>query len=533
MGFGLIIFLCSSCVKDKLDFERFSDRAELNPSIAAPILKGQLSFENIYNSDDSTLTINGDSIIYIYQKDSIVNFNVKDFANVPEQDTLSYYMRSDVDIPGVFMPNEFSLRKTEEFTFTFDNGMRPDSIAMNTGLIYIGIQSTFKHTGALRINSPSIINDAGEEFSEVMLISSYTGDFQNEKYFPIDNSTLVFLHPHPDTSEVHLHFDLLLRKTPGEGISASEFVKIDFSFVELEDYESIFGYAGQLEKGIDTIIDMDFGNLENLKGTFAVTNPKLNFRYLNSMGVPFSLDLKLNGVFEDNNQVNISPECIEVLCPDKHQDEAVNSKVSFNRNNIYNIDSILVFPPPVSFDLDVGAISNPEGETHNPNFIHYDSKLDVDMEIEIPLEFRADLQLVDTMVINMNNMSHVSEIEYINLYHTIRNEFPLNIGFDLVLYDSISQQKIDTIAIKNFDEPLLVAAPVDAFGVTMKDQVQTRSGFVTLTDTQADNLISEANKIIVIGNISSTNGARTVKILNNYLFDFKLGIEAKAKIEVN
>lgn len=528
------IVILASCVKDKLDFENFSDRIELNPSLAAPIVKGKFTFKNLYNSDeDSVLKFKGDSIIYTFKKDSLVYFDVSDFANIPEQDTLSYFMRSDVDIPPMLMPEEFNLRKTEDFTFSFDNGMRPDSIWLNTASIFVAMESTFKHTGALRISSPSLIDPQGNTFSKVMLISSYTGSFFDQEIYPIDDYTIKMFHPDSETSKIDIHFDLLLRKTPNQGISANEYARIDFSFTDLKDFESIFGYAGQLEQGIDTIIDMDFGEMENLKGTFAVTNPKINFNYTNSMGVPFSLNLKLDGIFEDNRTVNIQPDYIEVLGPVKHTDLPVTNQVSFNRSNIPNIDSIIVFPPPLSFDLDAKAMSNPSGEGIYANFINYDSKLNVDLEIEIPLEIRADLQFIDTIIINTSNIDYVKEVEYINLYHTIYNEFPLNLDFEMVLYDSIDNRMLDTIKFGYLNNPLITAAPVDDKGIVIRDKVQAQNGFVSLTDKQADNLINKANKIIVTGLISSTQGARTVKILNNYLFDFKLGIEAKAKIEVN
>lgn len=532
--FLLLFFLSTSCVKDKLDFERFSDQVELNPSLAAPIVKGKLTFKNLYNSDeDSVLTFNGDSIIYFYKQDSLISFDVSEFATMPTQDTLQYYLKSEVDIPSGLMPEEFSLNKVEDFTFSFDNGMRPDSLWIDEAFINVGIESTFKHTGALRISSPSLIDPEGNIFSQVMLISDYSGYFFAQEVYPIDDYTIKILHPQQDVSEIDIYFDLLLRKTSNEGISKNEYVKIDFSFSNLTDFKTIFGYAGQVEQRIDTIRDIDFGEFENLKGTFAVTNPKLNFNYSNSMGIPFALNLDLDGVFEDSRTVKINPDDIVIHCPAKYSDDPINRKVSFNRTNIPNIDSFLVFPLPYFIDLNAAAISNPDGESQYTNFINKNSKLNVDLEIEIPLEFRADLQFIDTLNLNINNNKYVSEIEYIILYHTIHNEFPLNIDFDLILYDSISNQLLDTIKLGYMDKPLLVAAPVDEYGITMKDQVQTQSGFISLTDSQADHLLNKANKIIVVGAISSTNGARTVKILNNYLFDFKLGIEAKAKINVN
>ncbi len=529
-----VILLSTSCVKDKLDFERFSDQVELNPSLAAPIVKGKLSFKNLYDSnEDSVLTFDGDSIIFFYQHDSLVSFDVSEFATVPVQDTLQYFLKSDVDVPSALMPEEFSLNKVEDFTFSFDNGMRPDSLWVDEASINVGIESTFKHTGALRISSPSLIDPEGNIFSQVMLISNYSGNFFSREVYPIDDYTIKILHPEPDVSEIDIYFDLLLRKTTNEGISKDEYVKIDFSFLNLDGFKTIFGYAGQLEQEIDTIIDIDFGEFENLKGTFAVTNPKINFNYSNSMGIPFALNLDLDGVFEDSRTVKINPNDIVIDCPSKYSDNPVNKKVSFNRTNIPNIDSFLVFPLPYLIDLNAGAMSNPDGESQYTNFINNNSKLKVDLEIEIPLELRADLQFIDTLNINIDNIDYVSEIEYVNLYHTIHNEFPLNIDFDLILYDSISSQLLDTIKLGYMDKPLLIAAPVDENGITMKDQVQTQSGFISLTESQADNLLNNANKIIVVGAISSTSGARSVKILNNYLFDFKLGIEAKAKINVN
>ena len=109
----------------------------------------------------------------------------------------------------------------------------------------------------------------------------------------------------------------------------------------------------------------------------------------------------------------------------------------------------------------------------------------------------------------------------------------MDIGIKLMLMDSITDTVLDTIYLnKNGNNFFLNAAPVDADGITIQDQVLEIPGVTELTEQQINDLFNVANKVIIVGDLKADNpqdmvyGA--VKILSYYSLNFKFGIETKA-----
>ncbi|MFW6369866.1 MAG: hypothetical protein ACOC10_01520, partial [Bacteroidota bacterium] len=467
------------------------------------------------------------------RKDSLFNFSLDDFGFVPRQRTLSYYVRSATDIPAAFMPNEVNIPDADTFTFRFDNGMKLDSMILEDSDLQVDVSSTFNHTGFIRITSPNMIAPNGQPFARIIQLSSSTGSFTDSKIYPIEDYTMVF-GENDTTNIISLQFDVLLYRNPGYGISTDDFVKVDFTFLGIENYEAIYGFMGINEQSLDTIIETPFDGLGNLSGDLSVTNPKLNLMYTNSLGIPFGIDMDITGFFKESNAVTLQPGGLEIASPESPENPEVNGVVSFNRTTIPNIDSFLVFPPPTDLDIFVSATSNPDGDITKDNFILKNSALNVDLEIEIPLEFRADMQFTDTLELNLDEDNVIEEIEYFNLYYSVRNEFPINLDLDLVLYDSSTGTKVDTIHMsKAHDRGIMVAAPVDAYGLSIVDEVLEYQGYVSLTDEQATHLLENSDQVIIVASFSSTKNAQSVKILNTYALEFKIAVDASILIQTD
>lgn len=526
----LSLVLLASCFKDSYDFENFSDRIEYSPSIAAPIAHGNLSIENLYEFNDSSdLDTIGSTIIYSYRKDSLFSFDVSDFGNIPEQRAIDFIIKSSGEIPPLLMPDQVNLVKSDTFSFSFDNGMRLDSFLLEEGVLSVDVQSSFKHTGVLRISSNNIVDQWGDTFTQLIQISSSSGDYSSSQNYPLNDSKLT-LKNSGDDNYIIFNFDLILFKSAGQGIENGDEVIVDFTFKNLNEYSGIFGFMGTHEEVFDTIIESPLEDFENLKGTFAVTNPRLSLDYSNSLGVPFGLNMDILATFDDGTEVNINQDELDFNSSTNYLDPEVFGEIVLSREQLPNIDSLLVFPPAKTFDIYVAALSNEQGDIGIPNFILKNSKLNVDLVIEIPLEFRADLVLTDTLDIALGDIN-VDEVEYANLYYTIENQFPITFDISLLAFDSQTNQIIDTVDLSSPGKPgLIIAAPVDENGITIVDQVQPYTGYVTLSSNQAKNLLNESDKIIMQASISTTEGANSVKILKDYTFNFNLSLEAAATI---
>lgn len=525
-----LVFLISSCVKDTLDFDRMSGQVKLDPSLSAPIVNGKFNLKDLIgDNSDSALVFNGDSVSLMLHEDSLFSFNVDDLINIPEQDTFSYYLRNDVDIPPLSLWDSLVIDKAEKFDFAVDSNVRIDSALFSQGNIYIHVRSTFRHAGVLYITCPSIIIN-GQPFDEIIQISSTDGNFQQTYTYPLQNARILIDNSIQDTSSIDVQFHLKLYRNPGEGISTGDEVKIDFSFLDFKQFDALFGYFGNSEFKYDTLIETNLDEISGLSGLFAITDPKINFNYDHTFGFPLGFDIRIKGLFDNGDSVILDPALQEVTASDNYLMPESSGKISFNRNTIPNIDQFLKFPPPTQVAFNGVLAANPSGNTTATNFILGNSKINVGLDVEIPLEFRANLQFRDTVKLDIENVDETKYVEYANLHYWFTNEFPVNIDASVILYDSINNINLDTLKLnETTGQVFLQAAPVDANGITLFDQVQETTGYTGLKSDEINNLFNVANKMIIIGNFSSydPDNVSSVKILSSYELKFKFGVEAK------
>ena len=524
-------FIWQSCVKDELDFKKISGTVDYDPQLHAPIIRGSLTIADI--NEDEHIIIRGDTIIYCFTQDTIDEFSVSDFVDIPDQGSQHYHIVSPAYDLIFLRDSVYTLEQKDSFQITLEHNMRLDSLLTNSGTLVMEINSNFSAVGALRINSPSLLIN-NEAFDTIIQFSRSTGDYYQIHYKPLTNAKIVVNNKNPDYSKLEINFTVIQAVQAGDIITANSYTDIDFSIRDLEDFESAFGYAGDTSFVQDTVIDLGLGDiLEGLTGEFAITNPKIIINYTHSLGIPIGFDMKIKGYFEDGDSVILEPGMQEIILSPDYRNPEITSGISYNRSNITNIDQFFAFPPPQSIGYRINVISNPDGDEGFQNYILGDSKLLLGFDIEVPLEFRADLQFRDTFKLNIDDSDETQYIEYANLHYRFRNEFPLDVGVKLVLLDSTNNNRVlDTILLNNMGNQLLLnAAPVDANGITIRDQVIEIPGMMELNQDQINNLFNLANKVIVIGELKAANpldivyGA--VQILSNYKLDFKFGIETK------
>jgi len=530
----LLIFF-TACTKDPLDPDKVSDQVELSPGLAAPLIKGNFSIVDLYNDEEDTLFVfDGDSIKVVFSLDSVFSLQGRDILNIPEQQTQYYDFTASSDIPAALMPDTLFRDSVEHHTFSTDGNMRIDSVFTNEGFIRVDVSSDYHHTGMLYITSPSLYSD-GEMFHEAVQISRDDGNFSTTQYYPLNNSRIYIDHDHPGSGSMEVKFDLFLYRNPGEGIIAGEQVLIEFTLEDIDTYEAAFGYLGDTIHSADTLIDIALEEISGLSGTFNVTDPRINYFYTHSMGFPMEVDMNMHAEYEEKPLVVINPESRPVDYSSDYTDPEVSGMISYDKTNILNIGDFISFPPPVSIAFEGGIHINPDNDTSIVNFVLGSSKINVGLEVEVPLEFRSNLQFRDTMKLDFGDMDEAGYIEKVDLYYWFTNEFPVNIDATMILYDSIAGRHFDTIPFSKEGDMFIQAAAVDDRGFTMLDRVVEQSGFISLDQEAIDRLFHDANKMILTGKFVSYDHLNTpnVTILNTYRLNFKFGIDADVHYQGN
>ena len=130
--------------------------------------------------------------------------------------------------------------------------------------------------------------------------------------------------------------------------------------------------------------------------------------------------------------------------------------------------------------------------------------------------------------IKMGDIGSNIDIEFIKLYHTFTNDFPIGLDLKIYLYDSAKAAIIDSIPLnKDPNSVFLQPALVDANGLVDTSSVETMQDYVDLSSDLADKLLHQATHVIL--NAKIPTGGNYIKVLNYYALSFKFGIDAKGK----
>ncbi len=530
----VVMMMAQSCVKEELDFDKLSSQVEYKPGIYTPLVKGSFTIRDLFreDSEDTVVHFNGDSIYLLLNLDSILALNVADFVNIPDQGTQVYQLESgptDIIYP---LDDIYINEQIENLDLSFESTMQVDSIFTNSGYVRLEIASNYSSDGYFEITSPNLLlND--QPIDTIFTLSRVSGDYHMIHDIPLRNAKIIFDNSNPDTSKFNFTLRVVVVVNGPDTIKANSFANVSMSINDINDFEVIFGYAGDSTFSSDTILETNLGDIQGLSGMFAITNPRIYLDYDHTFGFPMGIDLNIKGIFEDNDSVVLLPGLQMIPNAADYRNPETSGRLTFGRNNLSNIDQFLVFPPPVQIGTRAAIMANPDGDTGIPNFILGNSYINVNLDVEIPLEFRADLEFRDTVKIDLKDVeiTETQYIEYARLYYWFRNEFPLNIDGYIILYDSIADVTYDTIQFNDLSNRLFIeAAPVDANGITIMDQVTESRGLIDLNRNEIDNLINVANNMIVIGKLSSYNvgTVSSVKLLDYYSFNFRFNLDTKA-----
>jgi hypothetical protein len=526
--------ILQSCVKEELDFKKVSNQVKFNPELYTPVIKGSLTWYDFFKDrfEDSTL-ISKEGSIYLYLKeDTIYHYDIHDFVNIPDQGPVHYVLTSPpIDI--IYPDNAvFELDQTESFPLNFPSHIRVDSMYLNSGYMKLELNSNFSTLGAIRITIPSLIIN-NTVFDTLINFSRPSGLYEQVHYFPLDPSKLIVDNTVEGTPTFDIFFKIIQEVSAGEIIYANSAANMNLSFINLNEFYHFFGYAGDTSFTRETVADISWGTLSGISGTFAVTNPKIYFNYSHSFGFPIGFDLRVRSVFDDGKSVMLRPsENFIVFSPD-YKNPFVSERLVFDRQNVSNMDSFLVFPPPTQLIYTSTARANPNSNTGVLNYASGDSKFTMGIEVEIPLELRANLNLRDTLSLDLGDLQDVDYIEYARLHYRIRNEFPIGFNASLILWDSIQNVHYDTLRLNETGNNFINAAPVDANGVSILNQVEEVRGSLYLDKQKINNMLTRANKVILIAKITSYDPSNvpSVKILDHYKFNLKTYLECEILYE--
>jgi rRNA maturation endonuclease Nob1 len=160
-----------------------------------------------------------------------------------------------------------------------------------------------------------------------------------------------------------------------------------------------------------------------------------------------------------------------------------------------------------------------------PNIISSTSRIDADIEIEIPLEFTAtNLTLKDT--IDDIDIDDADKIMNAAIVITAENGYPLDVTIENIQLTDESYIVIDEIKDNEVIDAASVYTSGANIGIVNPESIQKVSHEIKLTQTQIANLNLTKN-IIINAVVSTQNGGIPVKLKGDYELKFTISVQAQ------
>lgn len=290
------------------------------------------------------------------------------------------------------------------------------------------------------------------------------------------------------------------------------------------EYTYIQGYFGKFEVGLPAD-SLEFGFLDNWEaGELEFLEPQISLTFYNTMGLPlelrsnvFNLQTYRNGTVPlDNPMLNSG-----LLFAFPTINEVGEAKPTLLRLDSGNSNIVpAISGVPYQLDYAFSAIANPDENELITNHLTDSVRVDIDVEVEIPLYARAKgFRIVDTFGIDL---AELDDLDRLGFKLVADNGFPLEVGLQLqfmdasgVVFDSLFQDGARLVESGNL-------LPDGSVSTSKETTLESE-----LSGNQLEQILSRTTESRVIATLESPNGgSEAARMLNTYTLGIRLGILA-------
>ena len=462
-------------------------------------------------------TVNSDLQINI-SKFSTTGSGGKEVVISPSIDNIevSFEMEELIIREGEINTNEITdlVESNLDINLSFYDSVELKNIIFSRGKLDFEISSSLGYDIEVDFTLPMI--KGGDTISDIAALNSngtYAIQYDLENY-DFD----LYIEPKDLYNTIRVKSKLNIKSNSKYIIyKYNEEIDVSFTFINL-DFQEINGYFGNKTYTIDkeeiTLDQEIFDFYDKIDGDFLLTNPNLGFNIYNSMGIPLSLNMKIEATDENNNKESISISN-NIKGASNKDGSFTETKSLVNKDNS-NIVNFINLPPTESLEVDGSFSVNPEGINYN-NFILNTSEIYGNISIELPFQMSADKMVVtDTFDINEINLD--VNLASANLLVDYESNIPIAFDVTLIFIDSTFTE-ID----RNFGQMSIKSCDIDTSGYS----VSTINDIFNLS--LSENILQELNKVrgIIFKIELNTQNTNSVNITSDIKFKFDSYLEIK------
>ncbi len=524
--FATILF-CSAITLvacKKLELNKIASTA-WSPNLAIPLAIGEFGVYDVLTSKDSSiLDIGPDGALAIVYTESADIVQASDLLALPDQNFNYNGSMASLGIPTIpSFSGTQSYTTNQTFPLSNPSGGNLFTIDFRTGNLDINVSTNLMHSVKYDFTFPDLLENGIAVTESINLI--YTGLIpqSGSTSLNLGNSILDLTNGPGGSNEIRVQLTVTITGS-GSPILGTENVGFDIAMQNL-DFDLITGNLGTIAlPSFKDTIDLKLFNNTN-QGTFTIINPKLDFKFNNSFGIP--VDINFNSIktkeIASGNEYNLTgfPPSFSLLAAPTVGQNAT-STLTITDQNSANLQNILS-PTPKVLIYDIGGSTNGS----NTNFITHDSKINLQGTLTLPLEgYATGFLLRDTIeaTIDLDNEFVESALLRLN----IENGFPIEAGVRILLVDqNYALLKDLTNGFKN----LINAAPVNSAGRVT--QTATAINDFTITNTELPTLQTMKYIIFEVGGQTYQGNLGTVvKFYDDYKLKLRLGMQVQGKVNL-
>ncbi|MFW5757420.1 MAG: hypothetical protein ACOCUQ_00045 [Bacteroidota bacterium] len=509
-----LLFTYSSCELYELDYVNSLNNLEdyyHKATFAVPLINSALNVQDIIEPDTIDIVeVDEDNLVWIvYSSGEAYTKTAGEVYSIEDQSS---------DFSVQISPSLTKTQQTIEqtFPFVYEGEERVDSIRFLDAKLTVEVESQQLQADGFDLEVsftiPDSYNENGDPLQNTFFLTEQSTEIDLSGY------TVVF-----KNQEGSNFFDVRYFLTlTGNGTPSQEEYTVNFlQKVQDIEFDVIYGYIGtfkfELGNGdleIDFFDDVQFGGVY-------FKNPMIDMIVTNFFGMEIDMAIIADFLINDGTDTldleiadpHINPWRLQP--PDFLGDSTVNTE-QFNRSNTNIFAAIASLPEEFSYLINCKV--NPDQNPDNKNFIRHDSKLNFELDFNMPMDVRVEeIDLQNTFDFSFGEELSPENLDSVKLKVLIENDFPLQGLMEIYFLDESG----DTLAAL-FDKPelkpLFEAAPGE-------DQFSTSATEIKLTSEKIEKLF-QAESFGIHSKLSTRNSSDPdsyVKFYDNHQIRVKIG----------
>ncbi len=533
----LPVFLNSCINSDDYEFDKLSDKMDWQPNFVAPIGYGEYTMEYLLdqheeNEIDKTIVIDEDGLIHIkHSEKGIFSYETNEILDFPAQPNNTL----DLTLPTLNSVLESPVETSRE---EVSLGIDTDKFGIILKEMKTNFILDFKFNNPLNTDIDLEVNLISGTQNGAAVIKTYTikSNAVNQiESLDLTDLLLSFKEPLSTENLIEISFKATI-KPNGGNVSGSGSLNINYQINKLEFILAKGDFGNQTLDLASKDIDLNVNFWDDINGSFTFTNPQISLNFNNQIGVPFKIETNMSGSNSEGTSLSLNPE---VQFPDYPTTvaqvlEGVEASITYNKDNS-EIVPFMALPPSenISFYGSISINENSDGTKYNPlaegnnlNIISGASSISFDLDLDIPLDFKADnLSISDT--IDGVDIDDTDKMLKAAIIITSENGLPLDVRIDKIYFTDKDYTKIDSL--HNID--IIKTAQInETTGEVDPTTISKEVSQIALTEKQIENLKYTENIIINASISTSENGTKSVKIKGTDKLKFSLSVNAQINL---